>query len=159
MIAHHRRRFTAMSRDRAAAALAAYRSHPGRPAPLGALYGYRQVMNRRRRLVDGPACLVVLTPETITLSAARTGAILAERALADLDGCLVDPHGRFVMRFQDAGDQAHVGTFRPVAAPNTALSASAASALFVRRVIAVWELRTGRPFTNTWTGRTAAATT
>ena len=150
MNARLRRRLGAAAPENADAALAAYLGHPGRRPPLAALYGHRQVMNRHRHLVDGPACLAVLTEDAITLSHPKTGAFLIECPLGDLDGYLIDAQGRFVLHFDPGAGHSHVGSFRPVVGPTATLSARQASTLFVQQATATWQARTGRTFTNNW---------
>lgn len=153
MITRLRRRLGPCPAARAADALAAYESHATHPQVLAALFGYQQVADRDRGLVDGPQRLAVVTADTILLSHPGTGVIDRETPLAQLAAYLIDPAGRFVIRLDTWQGPSRVGGFRPLAAPDLPLSTPQAAALFVRQAIAAWETRIGRPFINTWTTR------
>lgn len=151
MITRLRRRLGTCPAARAAEAVAAYESYPDHAPLLAALLGYRQITDRKRGLVDGPQRLAVVTAETIALVHPRTGRIRREAPLAQLAAYLIDPEGRFIIRFDPWHGPSHVAGFRPLAAPDAALTTCEAAGLFVRRATAAWEARIGRPFTNTWT--------
>lgn len=143
-------RFTRSPAQRAAALLAAYERHADRPPALGALYGYYQVLGRHRELVDGPARLAVLTADNLVLLDPH-GEICQVTPLAQIAAYMIDADGRFVLRFDSPDGTSRVGSFRPIAGTDPALSVCQAAQLFVRQTTAAWEACTGTPFLNAWT--------